>query len=292
MTNGIKSIRIFDARLDAAEADICISVYPENLTSTTQIRGRLTGPRCPYASTVEVAYGLREHSREYESTGYPHITMRAIIPEPNFWEPQTPFLYRGPVELWQKGQLCDTVQISHGLRTLEFGQRGLRVNGHPLILRGIFRSALSQAEARSLHQANYNTLMVPAGPELPHLREIGDRFGFLLLGQINSKADVKYNDPRIDHPSWLGWVVHGGLFHDELSRIALPTILSPMGIDVTEVPGELPAGSAFVTCDENLLPALGEIRLPKLVLRKGAASHNARSQELVELPDILGWIEE
>jgi hypothetical protein len=217
--------------------------------------------------------------------------MRAIIPEPNFWEPETPFLYRGPVELWQKGQLCDTVQISHGLRTVELGQRGVRVNGHPLTLRGIFRNALTEAEARSLHQANYNTLMVPAGLELPHWREIGDRFGFLLLGRISSKEDMKYNDPRLNHPSWLGWVVHAGLFQDELSKIALPTILSPMGIDLTQVPGELPAGTSFVACDENLLPSSGQIHLPKLVLRKGAASHDAHSREFAELPGILGWIE-
>jgi hypothetical protein len=292
MANRIKSLRIFDTRLDPAEAEVCISVDPENVTSTTQVRGRLTGPRCPYASTVEVAYELRELSREYESTGFPRIVARVIFPEPNFWEPETPFLYRGPVQLLQKGQLCDTVQISHGLRTLDLGQRGLRVNGHPLTLRGIFRSALSEAEARSLHQANYNTLMVPAGPELPHWQETGDRFGFLLLGRINNKADLKYYIPRNDHPSWLGWVVDAGLFQDELSRIALPAMLAPMGIDLTQVPEELPAGISFISCDENLLPALREIRLPKLVLRKDGPGHHAPSQEFVGLPDILGWIEE
>src|SRR5437763_797077 len=101
MINRIKRIHLFDARLDPAEAEIYISVYPEQLTSTTQVRGRLTGPRCPYASTVEVGYALREHSREYSLTDIPHLSMRVIIPEPNFWEPETPFLYEGALELWE-----------------------------------------------------------------------------------------------------------------------------------------------------------------------------------------------
>ena len=73
----------------------------------TQVRGRLTGPRCPYTTTVEVAYPFREHSRDYGEGGSPRLTLRAIIPEPSWWDPQTPFLYEGPVELWQDGRLVD-----------------------------------------------------------------------------------------------------------------------------------------------------------------------------------------
>src|SRR5579864_8804454 len=121
MTNRIHHIRVTDTRLDPAEAEVCIGVYPERLTSVTQVRGRLVGPRCPYATTVEVAYPLRELSREYESTGTPRLILRVVIPEASFWDPESPFLYRGPVELWEGGQRCDLVQVTHGLRTLGLG---------------------------------------------------------------------------------------------------------------------------------------------------------------------------
>jgi len=60
--NRIKRVSIFCAAATPAEAEMWISVYPVSLTSTTQVRGRLMGPRCRYASTVEVAYPLREQS--------------------------------------------------------------------------------------------------------------------------------------------------------------------------------------------------------------------------------------
>src|SRR5262249_16773364 len=100
MANRIKHYRILVGPATPTDAWIGISVYPERLTSVTQVRGRLVGPRCPFATTVEVAYPTREQSREYETTGTPKIMLRVIIPEPNLWEPETPFLYQGPLELF------------------------------------------------------------------------------------------------------------------------------------------------------------------------------------------------
>ena len=100
MPNRIQRILVFQSRLTPTEAELWISVYPEQLASDTQIRGRLMGPRCQYSTTVEVAYPLREWKRSYETEDVPHVSLRVIIPEPNFWDPQSPFRYEGPVELW------------------------------------------------------------------------------------------------------------------------------------------------------------------------------------------------
>src|SRR5437763_829243 len=170
MTNRILLIGASNVRLDPAEAEVWISIYPERLTSDTQGRGRLVGPRCAYATTVEVAYPLREHSREYKTTGQPSLDLdempsfrlRAIIPEPSLWDPESPFLYQAVLELWQDGQRCDQVRLTYELRTLNLGPRGLRCNGRPLSLRGVALGGCSEAEVRSLHQAGYNTLLVPA----------------------------------------------------------------------------------------------------------------------------------
>jgi beta-galactosidase/beta-glucuronidase len=143
MTNRIRHILVQDGRLDPAAAEVYVAVYPERLTSTTQVRGRLTGPRCAYASTVEVAYPLREHEREYESEGTPHVTLRVIIPEASLWDPESPFLYEGPLELWQGGQRVGELQLRHGLRWANLGPRGLRWNGRLLTVRGATREQLS-----------------------------------------------------------------------------------------------------------------------------------------------------
>jgi len=292
MANRIKHYRILVGPATPAEAWIGISVYPERLTSVTQVRGRLVGPRCPFATTVEVAYPTREQSREYETTGTPKIMLRVIIPEPNLWEPETPFLYQGPLELFQGKEHCDTVQIACSLRTLQLGPRGLRLTGRPLVLNGVSTSEYSEAKLRTLHQAGYNTLVVPPGPDITRWCELADRFGFFILGRIKNKADVKSRDLRSSSPSILGWLVDADLFQDELSRIALPSIFSPMGIELTRVPEEVPSGTEFLACEGSLLPFLEGIHLPKLVIRKKPARTDSPATASADGSDILGWIEE
>src|SRR5437016_933315 len=118
MTNSIKDIQVWHDAMSPTEAEVVISVQPEQLLSTTQVRGKLVGPKCRYASTVEVAYALRESSREYASTGIPGIICRALIPEPSLWDPISPFIYKGQVELWESGKQCQVVPFTHCLRAL------------------------------------------------------------------------------------------------------------------------------------------------------------------------------
>ena len=51
---------------------------------------------------------------------------RVLIPEPSPWNPASPFLYYGPVELWQAGARVDSARVTHGLRTLHLTRAGLR----------------------------------------------------------------------------------------------------------------------------------------------------------------------
>jgi len=105
------------SRLTPTEAEIHIKIHVESLGVTTQARGKLVGPRCAYASTVEIAYPLREISRACDPAEVAHITLRAIIPEPCLWDPQSPFLYRCVVELLEDGQICDERSADYGLAT-------------------------------------------------------------------------------------------------------------------------------------------------------------------------------
>jgi hypothetical protein len=109
MSNRIRDVQVTQRRWDAAEAELWITVTPEQLTPTTDLRGRLVGPRCPGVSTVEVAYALRPlpHSGADPTA----LTARVIIPDPLVGEPNRPFYYEGPVELWQDGQKCDEAPV-------------------------------------------------------------------------------------------------------------------------------------------------------------------------------------
>src|SRR5436309_5037500 len=97
------------------DAELRVSVTPGWLTPGTELRGRLTGPRCRYAATVEVAHPLRPLPGPQAPDG--PLVRRFIVPEASPWEPESPFLYDGVVELWQDGQLSDQREWTTGLLT-------------------------------------------------------------------------------------------------------------------------------------------------------------------------------
>src|SRR5258708_5523640 len=274
MTNSIKNIHIWNHHLNPAEAEVAICVTPEHVSSMTQVRGRLVGPQCRYASTVEVAYALSEVSREYESTGIPGIRCSVRIPEPCLWDPVSPFLYKGQIELWESGKQCEVVQITHCLRELSLGRYGLRINGAALFLGGkSLLGPLSEADAISHHKQGINTLLVDADDSTPILWDMADRLGFVILTRISNEQELKMALGRtreIRNRSFcLAWLISPHAVENELALIAahslLPTPL--LGLELTRAPsGPVPEGFTFVAYEEGLAPSLSEIKMPSLLL--------------------------
>ncbi len=209
MDNRIRQITVRNVQLNPSQAEVWITVVPEHQTPTTEVRGRLMGPRCPYASTVEVAYPLRPLSPSQKPTEPGGFTQRVIIPEVSLWEPQCPFLYQGPIELWQDGQRRDQVLVRHGLRSFQLKERGLHVNGRPLILHGRAVSVCSEDDARALRQTGCNLLVAPVESGTLSLWECADHLGFLMLGQIRdgSAETVRHLEGLSAHASCLGWLM-------------------------------------------------------------------------------------
>jgi hypothetical protein len=112
MKNHITEVRHRIQSLSPTQAEIWITVTVGQTTPTTEVRGRLTGPRCTARTTIEVSYPVQLVSRSPDG----EITVRAIIPEPSLWEPAAPFVYHATVELWQDGERCDSREFDLGLR--------------------------------------------------------------------------------------------------------------------------------------------------------------------------------
>lgn len=123
MTNRINKTAFHITRLSAAEAEVVITATVEYRSQTTNLRGKLVGPRCPGASTIEVAYPLRAMlaATTKQST---ELLLCAVIPEPNLWTDTMPFSYEATVELWQDGVSCDRVKVWIGLK---FGDESAKV---------------------------------------------------------------------------------------------------------------------------------------------------------------------
>jgi hypothetical protein len=287
--NAIVSLRIRDRSVSPVQAEVWLEVIPAERTSTTEVHGRLVGPRCPYASTVEVAYPLRPLPRQGEASA--GILMRVIIPEASLWDPESPFLYEGPVELWEKGQQVDQLQVRHGLRSVYPSPAGLRVNGRTTALQGVTAERTApDGWPTQLHQQGYNLLLAPASAD--DLWGAADRFGFLMLGHLETRDQLPSAARLARCTSSVGFVLTEQLLAEpgawETIRNTLDTERSQLlGVQLsgTSTPA-LPDALAFVVCREEALARLDAIQRPVIVL-----TDTGLSEALMARPDVLGWIQ-
>jgi hypothetical protein len=285
--DGAFTIEIRNRLLNPAEAEVWASARADGPTEGLSVRGRLLGPRCEYANTVEVAYPLRPLSGAPDALG---ATARVLIPEPSFWDPESPFLYAGPVTVWQDDRLRFETTVSHGLRHCQLGPRGLRWNGRPLTLRGVARQQLSREQAQTLRRAGCNTLLAAVREDAEALWAAADCYGFLMLGRVADDQAVRTALALKGHPSCLGWLLSEGLLRGESPH---GTELLPLhnthghllGAELHgAAPEQLLRGLQFVACPAGVLPDLAGLHWPKIVLA-------AEETWSGDAPEIFGQIQ-
>ena len=277
MKNRIRDVVVVNHRLDPVETELYVHVLVASLTPTTEVKGRLTGPHCAVSSTIEIAYPLRELERG------DHVVLRVVIPEPSWWEPETPFLYTGPLELWQDGQLCERVQINHGIRWLQLTPKGLRLNGKPFTLRGkIIDASWSDADAMKVRAAGFNTVLTALTEPNTTAWTAADRAGFFVIG--SSKDHGVFLQCRIDltsHPSTFGWLFNRA----DLANAPAQQPGLAMFYGVNTSARSRPANADFLVCLESELAWLNDAELPKIVIVKRLPD------PLPARADVIGWIE-
>lgn len=277
MSNRIVDVVVVNHRLDPVETELHVHVKLDELTATAELKGRLIGPRSALASTIEIAYPLRE----IERAG--HIVLRVVIPEPGWWSPQTPFLYEGPLELWQDGALRERITIRHGIRTLQLSAKGLRFNGKPLTIRGkMARPGFNSDDAKALHDAGFNAIGITLGAADISPWEIADRAGLLVLGSAPDLAIFHaLRHDLVHHPSQLGWIFN----RNDLPLAPLQDKACAMLYGINTSAANQPEHADFLVCHENELAWLGDLEMPKLVA----------TGRLPEAPptraDVIGWME-
>jgi hypothetical protein len=270
MSNHIRQVTIRVVRLTPTEAELAVAVpsAPDG-----EVRGRLMGPRCAYSTTIEVAYPLRDQQRS--TVGPETVTARVIIPEPSWWDPQSPFYYEGPIEWWAGGQKRDQVKARCGLCHFQTGSDGFRMNGRPLRLKGLVRGTCSERHMRELRTRGYNLLVVPVEDATAHTWEIADRIGMLILGRMSEK-DFRASElvnSLAEHPCCLGWVVRPTDGDPQWVTSLLTSLAyrdrprhQLVGLEMKGGSGDpLPEGMQFVTCSEEVLERLSAWNCPKLV---------------------------
>jgi hypothetical protein len=266
--NRITGIRVRQRVLNPAEAELWVTVDAEGLSPEAEVRGRLLGPRCRYSTTVEVAYPLRPLPAAV-SAG-PGRTCRVIIPEPSFWDPESPFYYRGPVEVWLGNDKVAEAALRVGLRHIALSARGLRWNGQPLEVRGANCSELSDETALRLRAEGKNALLVPVSGETAAVWDAADEFGFVVLGLVPAEESARQRVADLGgHPCCLGWVLPeeslGESWPADLARRVHGTG-QLVGCRLTRpaAPAEL-SGVQFVLSEEPLKPDGGPAQIPTIL---------------------------
>src|SRR4051794_25399442 len=97
MTIDPTSLTLRFPRIDPMSAEVHVFV-PSTDAESTEVKGRVLGPRCRFATTVEVASPLQRR------TASGAVFLAGTIPEPSLWDPESPFLYQAIVEWRPEGQ--------------------------------------------------------------------------------------------------------------------------------------------------------------------------------------------
>lgn len=248
---------------------MAVEVTAEHVTATTEVRGRLVGPRCQYAATIEVAYPMRPHRPAPGST--PAVCARLVIPEPSLWEPASPFLYEGAVELWEHGVLQDRRPVRRGFRALHLGAHGLRLNGRPFALRAAAPVAWNEKRAQDLRTQGYNGVLVDVATVRENVWLDADQSGHFVLGRLGGSREHSSQGQRLSRfTSCLGWVFSDPVTATEdkaegMAREGTARGLPLIGVELRAAPARpLPPFVQFVVCPRSLareLPAT----LPKIL---------------------------
>jgi hypothetical protein len=205
--------------LSPTEAEVHFAFHLRADIAGAELRGRLAGPRCPYSSTIEIAYPIRPPVRSGPMSRQ-IITGRVVIPEPSLWDPIAPFLYQGIIELVVGGEALMRVQVSHGLRSLHWGPQGLRWNGQPLALRTQRIDRATAQQALDWHAAGVNTWLIDYHAGAGYLCALADRFGFLVLMALEGAPDPALLSALSEHACCAGWIVRDESARDRLRGMA------------------------------------------------------------------------
>ncbi|MBL8830207.1 MAG: hypothetical protein JNM18_24735 [Planctomycetaceae bacterium] len=175
-------LQLFFGDANQAEARIYARLTLDDPHGCT-LSGQITGPECEHAQTLPASFRLVDRG--------PGVSLLAesIVPDPCFWSPELPFLYRADVELKRGGEVFARGSRIIGLRPL--GVRGKRLywEGKNWVLRGVSRDLLADAPLSDWRE-NLTTMVVER-PDATLLSE-ASRTGVAIVATCDS-ASV---DPR------------------------------------------------------------------------------------------------
>ena len=233
----------------------------------------MTGPYCEYAQTLPATIPLVDLGPG------PSLLAQAVVPDPCFWTPELPFLYRARIELRSDGDVLDVVERPLGIRPL--GSRGRRFyyEGRPWVLRGVHQPSASTSDLGEFREASAALFVDDPDDDLCTL---ASQVGVLIVANLRSDpASLPQSILRLAQHAAVGFIVLADLPDAINPRTLAPNVVFVQRHDRSGQPPS-PWASALLCNDIEHLPASP---LPLIVCR---AENEAQSiAELRALCDVL-----
>jgi len=184
-----KSLELFHGEASPAEARIYARVAAEsevsNLRSQMSLTGQLIGPTCDFARTLPARIPFIQRYKDEQ------LLAEAIIPDPCFWTPELPFLYRAEVELRRGSEVLAEWSRITGIRRLGVRGKSLFFEGKRFVLRGQWsefrisnlRSQIERAAA--LARETWTALVVSLPDD--DVCDFASRRGILLIADLGRR---------------------------------------------------------------------------------------------------------
>jgi beta-galactosidase len=127
------------------------------------------------------------------------MNARVTLPNPQLWGPpptQKPNMYVAITQLLITERVVDTYETPFGVRALEYGNDGLRVNGETIYLHGlcqhhdlgslgsVFNLQAAERQLQILQDMGANAIRTSHNLPAPELLDLTDRMGFVVLDEI------------------------------------------------------------------------------------------------------------
>ncbi len=175
------------------------------------------------------------------------------VSNPQKWSAESPYLYTMEIRLKnEQNQIIETVYTKFGFRTVEIRDSQLRVNGRPILLKGVNRHEhdpdhgraisreLMELDVQLMKQFNINAVRTSHYPNHPYFYELCDKYGIYVMDETNlethalrriiPKSKSKWKEACVvrikrmvlrdrNHPSIIFWSLgneagFGSVFHD------------------------------------------------------------------------------
>jgi hypothetical protein len=193
------------------------------------LAGRLIGPFCDFAETLPLKVQFLP-LRNAPDSGT--LVAEAIVPDPNFWTPELPFIYRAEIEVRHGERVLLNQKRQFAIRRFGARDRFLAFEGKRFVLRGVWQNDDAWRDGAEWEFARDSWTAVVLPRPSDEACDFASRRGILVVADLTSGLR------------------DAGQLASELHRLAhWPAVAMAM------LPGDAPIENVFSLFAQNLLLA-------------------------------------